>query len=578
MSTGSEKAAQFKDQGNKYLQAKQYDEAVRAYTEAINLNPFDHVYFSNRSAAYLSKGDNDHALIDAERCIKLNASWPKGYSRRGAALHAMRKYNDAIAAYEEGLKIAPTDQGLKDGLAEVQRAKEGGGFGGGGAGGARDPMGGLFGPQMLAKLVGHPKFGPKLADPTFMAKLQMAQKNPQVLMSDPELMEVLQVLLGVGAEGGDGPAGSNDFPSPPQSSSRGPSTSSSTKESEKKPVPEPEIELNEEERTVKQIRDNSNSLKEKGNNFYKNKQFQEALSAYDEAFSADTTNVMILNNKAAVYIEMNDIEKAIETCQEVLDKASSVKLSFDDRAKVYQRIAAAHLKRDDIPSAIASYGKAQMEKYDKTIDRKMKNLELEQKKKAREQYINPELGAEAKERGNAAFRDGNFPTAITEYEEACKRDPKNPAYHNNLAAAYLKMGAFNDAKREVEVSLEIDKKYVKAWAKKGDIEFFMKEYHKALDSYQHGLNLEADNSLCKQGLQKTMAKIQEANMTGGHDKERAAHAMADPEIQAILMDPSIRQVLTDFQENPKFAQQAMGDPDIRKKIEKLIAAGVLQVK
>lgn len=25
---------------------------------------------------------------------------------------------------------------------------------------------------------------------------------------------------------------------------------------------------------------------------------------------------------------------------------------------------------------------------------------------------------------------------------------------------------------------------MKAWAKKGDIEFFMKEYHKALDSYK----------------------------------------------------------------------------------------------
>lgn len=33
-------------------------------------------------------------------------------------------------------------------------------------------------------------------------------------------------------------------------------------------------------------------------------------------------------------------------------------------------------------------------------------------------------------------------------------------------------------------ALELDPKYVKAWAKKGDIEFFMKEYHKALDSYK----------------------------------------------------------------------------------------------
>jgi stress-induced-phosphoprotein 1 len=220
-----------------------------------------------------------------------------------------------------------------------------------------------------------------------------------------------------------------------------------------------------------------------------------------------------------------------------------------------------------------------MENFDKAIERKVKTLELELRKKQQQDYINPELGAEAKERGNAAFRDGDFPKAIKEYEDAIKRDPSNASYHNNLAAAYQKMGLFNDAKKEVEKSLEIDRHYVKAWAKKGDIEFYMKEYHKSMESYKAGLSLEPDNSLCKQGLQKTVAKIQESNHSGEHDKERAEHAMADPEIQAILMDPTIRQVLQDFQENPKFAQKAMmDDADIRRKIEKLVAAGVLQVK
>lgn len=563
MSTATEQANKFKEQGNKFLQAKQFDEAIRAYTEAINLNPHDHVFFSNRSAAYLSKGDTDHALIDAERCIKINPTWPKGYSRRGAALHAMRKYDEAVKAYQEGLQHAPTDQGLKDGLAEVQKAKENSSN--------PNPMGGLFGPQMLGKLAGHPKFGPKLADPTFMAKLQIAQKNPQMLMSDPELMEVLQVMLGIGEEGS--PFGNPDTAPPAREPER-------PKPAEKKPepAPEPEVELSEEEKAIKKVRDDSNAVKEKGNGLYKNKQFEEAIAAYDEAYALDSTNLMVLNNKAAVYIEMGDVDKAIQTCNEVLEKAPSVKLSFDDRAKVYQRIASAHLKRNDYPAAIAAYGKSQMEKYDKAVDRKVKNLELELKKQQTLQYINPELGAEAKERGNQAFRDGNFPLAIQEYEEAVKRDPKNAPYHNNLAAAYLKMGLFNDAKKEVEISLELDRTYVKAWAKKGDIEFFMKEYHRALDSYRAGLQIEPENSLCKQGYAKTMAKIQEESMSGNMDKERAAHGMADPEIQQILMDPTIRQVLTDFQENPKFAQQAMNDPDIRKKIEKLIAAGVLQVK
>jgi stress-induced-phosphoprotein 1 len=100
-----------------------------------------------------------------------------------------------------------------------------------------------------------------------------------------------------------------------------------------------------------------------------------------------------------------------------------------------------------------------------------------------------------------------------------------------------------------------------------------------MDSYRAGLQVEPENSLCKQGLAKVGQAINSANSSGMPDQERAAHAMADPEIQRILTDPTIRQVLQDFQENPKFAQQAIQkDAGIREKIERLVAAGVLQVK
>lgn len=64
-----------------------------------------HVYFSNRSAAHLSKGDAPAALADAEACIAANTTWPKGYSRKGAALHALRRYEDAEQAYQAGLAV-----------------------------------------------------------------------------------------------------------------------------------------------------------------------------------------------------------------------------------------------------------------------------------------------------------------------------------------------------------------------------------------------------------------------------------------------------------------------------------------
>ena len=167
---------------------------------------------------------------------------------------------------------------------------------------------------------------------------------------------------------------------------------------------------------------------------------------------------------------------------------------------------------------------------------------------------------------------------LMEYEDAIKRDPSSAPLRNNLAAALVKIMDFNGAKTQVEKSLELDPTYVKAWAKKGDVEFFMKEYHKALESYKKGLSLDEGSTLCKDGLRKTMAKINEANAQGP-DAERQAHAMADPEIQMILQDMTIRQVLQDFQENPQHAQMVyQKDANVRAKIDKPFAEELIRTR
>ena len=178
------------------------------------------------------------------------------------------------------------------------------------------------------------------------------------------------------------------------------------------------------------------------------------------------------------------------------------------------------------------------------------------------------------------FRAKQWAEAVKEYEEAVKRAPKSAPIRNNLSAALCKIMDFNGAKREIEKALELDPKYVKAWARKGDIESVMKEYHKALESYKKGLAIEPDNPTCKEGLRKVTQQINygRQNMTEEQKKEQAAHAMADPEIQAILQDPVVQQVLRDFSENPNAAQQAMNDPMMRGKIEKLIASGIIETR
>ena len=119
---------------------------------------------------------------------------------------------------------------------------------------------------------------------------------------------------------------------------------------------------------------------------------------------------------------------------------------------------------------------------------------------------------------------------------------------------------------------------MKAWARKGTAHQLLKEYHKAMEAFEKGMQLDPNNKDCKEGYQKTMMMIQtQSHASSGNDQERMAHAMADPEIQNIMRDPSVMQVLRDMQENPAAGQAAMRDPTINAKISKLVAAGVLKV-
>lgn len=46
--------------------------------QAIELDGTNHVFYSNRSATYLRKGDKQAALDDAIQCIKVKPDWAKG--------------------------------------------------------------------------------------------------------------------------------------------------------------------------------------------------------------------------------------------------------------------------------------------------------------------------------------------------------------------------------------------------------------------------------------------------------------------------------------------------------------------
>ncbi len=67
-----------KDEGNEAFKQKDYAKAIGCYTDAIQLTDENaHLYYSNRSAAFVEMKEFDLALRDAQKCIDLEPTWPK---------------------------------------------------------------------------------------------------------------------------------------------------------------------------------------------------------------------------------------------------------------------------------------------------------------------------------------------------------------------------------------------------------------------------------------------------------------------------------------------------------------------
>lgn len=99
--------------------------AIDEYTKAISLDPDGFVVlYSNRSAAYLANSEISKALVDAHKCVALDATFVKGYSRLAAALFSLKRFDQAKDAYQEVLNRDKGNTAAKKGLDACEKEIE----------------------------------------------------------------------------------------------------------------------------------------------------------------------------------------------------------------------------------------------------------------------------------------------------------------------------------------------------------------------------------------------------------------------------------------------------------------------
>jgi len=120
MSDNKAKAVEAKNRGNTFFAAGKHIEAIAAFTQAIELDATDAVFFSNRSASYTALQKYTEAIADANKCLELKPDWPKAFSRLGAAHYLAKNFDEAVKAYAAGLALEPASKEFSENLTKAQ--------------------------------------------------------------------------------------------------------------------------------------------------------------------------------------------------------------------------------------------------------------------------------------------------------------------------------------------------------------------------------------------------------------------------------------------------------------------------
>jgi stress-induced-phosphoprotein 1 len=398
-------------------------------------------------------------------------------------------------------------------------------------------------PNLIQKLASNPKTSSLIADPSFMAKLQAIQQNPnnmQDLFSDPRMIQVLGVLMGVDMEMRDapeGPAGGSgsrveteeDVPMPDASSKK-------PEPAKKAPEPEPEMEVDDEALEKKKAKEAADKEKALGTENYKKRNFDEAIKHYQAAWDLHK-DITYLNNLGAAYFEKGDYQACIDTCTKAAEEGRALYADFKVIAKSYARVGTAYEKQGDLAKAIDYYNMSLREHRTPDVVNKVRAAERNKIEAARQAYIDPAKAEEAREEGNKKFKESDWPGAVAAYTEMIKRGPDDPRGYSNRAAAFIKLLEFPSALDDCDLAIKKDPKFIRAYIRKAQAFFGMREYSKCVDACAeaHNVDVEHHNGANAKEIdgqqQKAYAAMYAAreNETEEQTRERI---MRDPEVSA----------------------------------------------
>ena len=95
------------ERGNFLVLLEKVEAAIKAYSDAIEMDPRYSVAYTNRGVLYGYKGEYDFAIKDFNMAIELNANNFFAYNNRGNAYDKMEDFDRAIEDFNAAIKLKP---------------------------------------------------------------------------------------------------------------------------------------------------------------------------------------------------------------------------------------------------------------------------------------------------------------------------------------------------------------------------------------------------------------------------------------------------------------------------------------
>lgn len=120
MAFNNNEATRMKELGNDAYKSKDYNKAINFYTKAIQANPNDPSFYSNRALCYFNMENYEECIVECDRAINQSPEFIKAHKKKASALAYLFKFSEAVQAIKIAVNLDRGNQAMKNELEEYE--------------------------------------------------------------------------------------------------------------------------------------------------------------------------------------------------------------------------------------------------------------------------------------------------------------------------------------------------------------------------------------------------------------------------------------------------------------------------